>query len=679
MRAFPLPLAFALSLAVAICPVNPATAQETDPVATVEKANALCALDADTDACLLATRRAVAIVANAVAEAGNSKDRGSFLAPVRVLLTDPNPEVRTSAAYALAKLGPDADDTPLLISLLRDPISNVRAGAWSAASRSSDPAARLIAGRITKQPATTGYSPDGPPFDPAALGFALPDGAEYLWITADLRDQSGEAELNFLTTASLDQTLQWIATLTPDAAQPVSEFAFADPVLAVLVSRFLDPDLYADAAFVSLPATDTLPQRVVAVYRDRIFGQTGFSVVFADDRSLVPARDAPDKVAVKLDDTSDAAAFDAAMLRRAGFKPEADPDESDLFMAIVAAGGYGAEGYLEVYPQGAYAAEAQAILDGPRLVLGGFSFTDAEDITVRFQNLPPNASANIEILSIGQDYETMAGQFQPDATTATTVLPVAGGLSPGVYLLQAKVNTDDGSDGIFLSQDFSITLGMATLALEKTDFAPGEPLAIRFAGMSGDAQDYLATAAAGAPNASYLAYVYTDGLRDGSATLTAPTTPGPYELRAFFREDETTLRASLPFTVGGASNSTPDPSTPDTPTTSITAPPATPVIPNAGEPDPAARATLVLDKATYSPGAPMLVTFSGMFGDRLDYVATVAAGAPLTSFWEYKYTDGAQSGTASLLAPTAPGAYELRAFFKEDESILRGSVAFTVE
>ena len=68
-----------------------------------------------------------------------------------------------------------------------------------------------------------------------------------------------------------------------------------------------------------------------------------------------------------------------------------------------------------------------------------------------------------------------------------------------------------------------------------------------------------------------------------------------------------------------------------------------------------------------------------MFGDRLDYVATVAAGAPLTSFWEYKYTDGAQSGTASLLAPTAPGAYELRAFFKEDESILRGSVAFTVE
>jgi hypothetical protein len=68
-----------------------------------------------------------------------------------------------------------------------------------------------------------------------------------------------------------------------------------------------------------------------------------------------------------------------------------------------------------------------------------------------------------------------------------------------------------------------------------------------------------------------------------------------------------------------------------------------------------------------------------MFGHPQDYVATVPAGAPHSSYLNYRYTEGTRSGTATLTAPTTPGAYEVRAFFMEDETILRAAVPFTVE
>jgi len=184
----------------------------------------------------------VAIVANAVAKARNSKDRGSFLAPVRILLTDKNPEIRTSAAYALAKLGLDADDTPLLISLIRDPVSDVRAGAWSAATRSADPVARPIARRVSEHPESTGYAPDLLAFNPATPSFALPEGAEYLWITADLRDAQ-LPQLDFLIAGPVPQTLAWFAAMTPAGALPVAQYGLTDPVMGPAVNEYLDPKL----------------------------------------------------------------------------------------------------------------------------------------------------------------------------------------------------------------------------------------------------------------------------------------------------------------------------------------------------------------------------------------------------------------------------------------------------
>ena len=664
------PLTCALAIVTALTLATASTAQEIDPLATVVEAQSLCAQDAETTACNLATRRAVAIVANAVAEAGNSKDRGTFLAPVRILLTDKNPEIRTSAAYALAKLGPDADDTPLLISLLRDPISNVRAGAWSAARNSSDPTAKLIARRIPEHPASTGYTPDPKPFDPAALGFAVPEAAGYLWITADLREQTPGARLDFLISGPSKQTLTSFAALTPGGAQPVLDFMISDPVVGPAVGGFLDTELYDDPRVVSLPPTDTLPQRLIVVYHDRIFGQTGFAVIFADDRTLVPAVEAPADIVLAPDGPLDPAAFDAALLRASGFKPEADPDESDFFMAIVAAGSFGAETYLQIYPDGAYATEAKAMVSGPRLILDGTAYTDTSDVTVSFKNLPPGSSATIQVMNVAADYLTVATQYLPDATTEQALFAGVG-LVPGIYLVVAEIAPDDGSTSFSLNRDFSVVPGEVTLTTEKAEYAPGEAITVTFSGMSGDTYDYVATTEAGAPNFRTLQYKYTNGALDGTTTLSAPTAPGAYELRAFFRDDDTLLRASLAFTVTGAAQ----PPAPEAP--AATAPAAAPAAP--GEPSAEAQATLALNKPSYAPGEDIVITFSGMSGDLADYLGTAEVGSPNFRNWNTKYTDGAREGSLTLSAPTAPGSYEVRAFFKDDESVLRGSVPFKVE
>ena len=209
----------------------------------------------------------------------------------------------------------------------------------------------------------------------------------------------------------------------------------------------------------------------------------------------------------------------------------------------------------------------------------------------------------------------------------------------------------------------SVELALAELRVDKTEFAPGEMIDVAFLGMSGSDQDYVATVAAGASLTSFLAYSYTGGLREGRLSLPAPTEAGNYELRAFFNEDETVLRASLAFTVTGNADAT---------TTTTTTP--LPV-----GPDDSARATLALDGASYAPGATISVTYGGMSGAANDYVSTAAAGAPNSSYLQYAYTNGATEGVATLTAPSEPGAYEVRAFYREDETILRGSIPFVVE
>jgi hypothetical protein len=653
-----------------------ASAEEPDPVAEaeaslaiVEQAKTLCAEAPESIDCFVADRRAVAIVANAIGEAGHSRDRGQFLNLVRAYLSHREPQLRAAAAHALANLGPDDDDTPVLRGLLRDPIGTVRNGARVAAERSSDPAIRLAALRFPELPSGMRDLPDPLPFDPAALGLALPEGAEFLWLAAKRRETG---ELQFLTPGSVEETRAHFAGLTGRSPMTLAEALEPWPELQPVLSPIANRRLFADMAVVPFGGDGALPPTgFVVVYRDLLFDSTGFAVLFADRRSLIPPE--PPGADQPLVSTAppDEAALAAAIREHSVFKPEAPPEESDLFMAIVAAWGYGAADYLELYPGGAYAAEAQAYLDAPRMRLDAVRYGETDVPLVTFYNLPAGSSASLSVESAASDYAVVGTAEVADVMEGPVPVEMPGWQGPGVHLLRAEVTPPDGSDHVFLVQDFSVEAILATLTLGKTGFAPGETIDVRFSGMSGADDDYVSVAPAGSSNTTYLSYVYTHGAVDGAAELMAPSAPGAYEVRAFFREDETVMRARVPFMVEGVA------AAPDTP--AVTAAPTAAPTAAAGVPADDARATLTLDKASYAPGEAITVTYSGMFGAGNDYINTAEAGSPNNRYIAYEYTAGATEGVVTLTAPTTPGAYEMRAFFQEDETILRAGVPFVVE
>jgi len=153
------------------------------------------------------------------------------------------------------------------------------------------------------------------------------------------------------------------------------------------------------------------------------------------------------------------------------------------------------------------------------------------------------------------------------------------------------------------------------------------------------AQDYITIVPAGSPEGTYDSYQYT---REGSPmTLRAPLVPGSYELRYSTDRSDAHGRvyATYPITVVAAA---------------ITLTPADDI-----------RA-----------GSPFDVTVTGP-GHDADYVTIVAADAPDGSYESYAYV-AQPTITVSLLAPSAPGAYEIRYQNDEDASTVLARVAVTV-
>lgn len=670
-----------LSLALVLGAAGPLKAQDAasplaDPVAEAARVEAVCLAEPEGRDCALSRARMTAVVAGLVADAGNTRDRGQYIDVVRAYLDHPSVEIRTAALYALAKLQPDATDTPVILEALFDPVSNVRAGAWAAAAASSDPAALAVIDRVPVRPPGGGYDPNPVPFDPAILGVPLPEGAEYLWLTARLR---GEGQLQFLTDAAPQEVLAHFAPFASGPALPPGQAYAAYPDTAFLFGEFDLPAIYGDPQVLVLPAAGDLPARMVVVYRDKVFGRTGISFVLEFRNPigapLVGATALAEPEAEAIPDVPDEAARAAAWL---GVIPEAAEEETALFLAILDAGGFGADSYLELYPDGAYADRVRAILAGPQLILDDLSYSDTGTITVSFANLPARATASIMLHQVAADHAIVDTAFLPDAAADMARIDLAGRHPPGVYLVRAEVFLPDAQDPIYLARDLSIVAVPPVLAIDLAEVAPGAALAVRYSGMPGAGNDYIAIAQAGSPPEAYVSYLYTEGQREGVAALIAPAKPGDYELRAFFRGETDAARVTVPFTVTGAPAAPPGPST-DTPQPQAEALPKAPPDPQPGTTVSAGGVTLGLEAAVVAPGAPIRLTYSGMSGDTQDYIATAPAGSPPEAYLKYTYTNGARDGSATLVAPTKEGAYELRAIFAGDAKTVQAMLPFTVK
>lgn len=88
---------------------------------------------------------------------------------------------------------------------------------------------------------------------------------------------------------------------------------------------------------------------------------------------------------------------------------------------------------------------------------------------------------------------------------------------------------------------------------QKPFYAPGENILVQFNGMSGSTGDWITIVASGTPADNYGEWFYTNGARSGTNVFKGFSSPGTYEVRAYFNwpNGGYNIQGSCQFQVGG--------------------------------------------------------------------------------------------------------------------------------
>jgi len=245
-------------------------------------------------------------------------------------------------------------------------------------------------------------------------------------------------------------------------------------------------------------------------------------------------------------------------------------------------------------------------------------------------------------IAIAQDGSPLSSHVRFVYTNGQTGGSVSfSGLSGGTYRLRAFVN-----GGYTLQAEsaaFTITQASPpAVTTERSSYVAGETVTVSYAGLIGYSADWIAIAEDGAPPTSFIRFVYTNGATSGSTTF-AGLTNGTYRARAFLDGGYTVQAESAAFTIssGGA-------------------------------------ASVTTNASTYQAGVPVIVSFANLTGYSTDWIAIAEDGAPLTSFVQWRYTEGATSGNR-VFTGLAGRTYRARAFANNSYTLQAESAPFTVE
>jgi hypothetical protein len=202
-----------------------------------------------------------------------------------------------------------------------------------------------------------------------------------------------------------------------------------------------------------------------------------------------------------------------------------------------------------------------------------------------------------------------------------------------------------------------VTVTGPTLAVSATSVALGGPVQVTVSDGPGNRADWVALAKVGSSLTSYVNWQYLSGTRtqppEGLISVVLsfvmPQTLGEYEFR-FFENGGYTLLATSPV---------------------VTVEPP----------------VLTVSKALVEPGESVQVTMTNGPGNRTDWVALAAVGAPLTSYLDWQYLSGTRSAPPEGLSsaeltfamPQTPGEYEFRFFSNSSYTLLVTSPTVIVE
>ena len=307
---------------------------------------------------------------------------------------------------------------------------------------------------------------------------------------------------------------------------------------------------------------------------------------------------------------------------------------------------------------------------------------------------------------------TLVSSTQLRATISTSDLATPGAAS-------VSVATPAPGGGTSAALPFSVIAG-PVLSTTATVVPPGASVTVTLTNGQGGDRDWLALAAIGAPNNSYLNWTYIGtGVSTRTWTVNMPTAGGSYEFRVFLGSGNVRAAVSQPVIVDASLNPAPAVSTIsptsafagsgavnltvngsgftstsrvrwnglERPTTFISGSQLTAAIPaqdiaSAGpvgvsvfSPAPGGGAsanltftvlsapTLAVDKTTVAPGGNVTLTVTNGFGGGRDWLALAVTNTPNTSYLQWIYMgNGITTRTWVVKMPSTPGSYEFRYF-----------------
>jgi len=245
-------------------------------------------------------------------------------------------------------------------------------------------------------------------------------------------------------------------------------------------------------------------------------------------------------------------------------------------------------------------------------------------VTATLTNAPGGASDWLALATVGSPATSYVQwtYVGAGATTRTWTVTLA---TPGTYEFRLFLN--GGYTRAATSPAVTVssgTPGSPTLTLSTTTVSVGGQVTTTLANGAGGAGDWLALAAVGSPDTSYLKWTNVGaGVTTRTWTVTLAT-PGSYEFRLFLNGGYTRAATS--------------------PVVAVPSP------------------LLSVSATTIPVGGSVTVTLNGGTGGAADWLALAAAGAPNTSYVQWTYVGAGLTTRTWTVTLATPGSYEFRLF-----------------
>lgn len=187
-------------------------------------------------------------------------------------------------------------------------------------------------------------------------------------------------------------------------------------------------------------------------------------------------------------------------------------------------------------------------------------YTPDEAIVIQFEGLPGNAQDWITVVAADAAENKYGEWFYTGGRRNGT--HTFKGLPAGRYEVRVYFNWPKGGYVVQDRQPFEVrAAGGATgkaveqpvgsLAWTQREvFAAGEAISVTYAGLPGNAKDWITIVGANAPENTYGEWFYTQGQRSGTRAFKG-LGPGAYEIRVYFNwpAGGYTVRSRFPFSV----------------------------------------------------------------------------------------------------------------------------------